>query len=66
MRVWGPRNSPGRWYVVKALKMILAHLLINYDFKLADSRSPRSFTWTTALVPRFGTKLLVRRRKDEE
>ena len=43
--------------------MILVHLLMNYEFKLADDDAPRVFTWTTALVPRFSTKLLVSRRE---
>ncbi len=43
--------------------MTLVHLLENYDFKLADRRAPRSFFWTTAIVPRTSTALLIRPRR---
>jgi hypothetical protein len=55
-------SSPARWYVSQSLKMILVHLLENYDFKLADPRAPRTFFWTTAVVPRASTALLIRPR----
>ncbi|KAB8238151.1 cytochrome P450 [Aspergillus alliaceus] len=62
---WGSskRACPGRWYVSRTLKQILAHLVMNYDIKLANEDAPRSFVWTTAVVPRSSTKLMLRPRK---
>ncbi|KAE8423668.1 cytochrome P450 [Aspergillus pseudocaelatus] len=63
---WGSskRACPGRWYVSRTLKQILAHLIMDYDIKLADPKAPRSFIWTTAIVPRRSTVLMLRPRKD--
>lgn len=60
---WGsPRKPcPGRWYVSEMLKLALVHLITEYDFKLEDSR-PRSFNWTTAVVPRMRTQILLRKK----
>ena len=55
--------SPARWYVSFTLKMILAHLLLNYDIKLANEKASHIFTWTTAIVPRFSTRIMIRRRE---
>lgn len=60
---WGsPRKPcPGRWYVSEMLKLALVHLITKYNFKLEDSR-PRSFNWTTAIVPRMRTQILLRKK----
>ncbi len=42
--------------------MMLMHLLVNYDIKLADPAAPRSFVYTTTMVPRTSTKILLRAR----
>ncbi|ORY17075.1 cytochrome P450 [Clohesyomyces aquaticus] len=63
---WGsPKKAcPGRWYVSSTLKQALVFLICNYDFKLAEPTAERSFYWTTAIVPRFGTRLLLKKRSD--
>jgi hypothetical protein len=55
--------SPGRWYASYTLKQAVVHLLINYDFKLGDEKQERTFFWTTAIVPRFGTRLMLKKRE---
>ncbi|OOF93346.1 hypothetical protein ASPCADRAFT_516985 [Aspergillus carbonarius ITEM 5010] len=62
---WGSakRACPGRWYVSRTLKQILAHLITEYDVKLADTGSARSFVWTTAMVPRTSTMVMLRERR---
>ncbi|KAF2464155.1 cytochrome P450 [Lindgomyces ingoldianus] len=61
---WGsPRKPcPGRWYVSETMKLAILHLIMNYDVKLVDEQAPRSFFWTTALVPRMDTKILLKTR----
>ncbi|MCJ1362557.1 hypothetical protein MMC16_001661 [Acarospora aff. strigata] len=61
---WGASKKacPGRFYVSGALRQILAHFLTAYDFRLADADAPRTFVWTTAVVPRYSVALLLRER----
>ncbi|KAL1961857.1 hypothetical protein VTN77DRAFT_981 [Rasamsonia byssochlamydoides] len=61
---WGSvkKACPARWYVSRTLKQVLTILIRDYDLKLADEKAPRSFIWTTAIVPRFDTALMLRKR----
>jgi hypothetical protein len=56
-------SSPGRFYIAVVIKTALAHMLREYDFRLADEGAPRTFSWRTTIVPRSSTKLLIRRRE---
>ncbi len=62
----GKRACPGRFYASALLKVTLARLLLQYDFRLptaaGDGERPLSFTWRSAVVPRQGVRLMVRRR----
>ncbi|KAH7096039.1 cytochrome P450 [Paraphoma chrysanthemicola] len=64
---WGsPRKPcPGRWYVSDTLMLALIHLLTEYDFKIADKSASRSFFWTTAMVPRLSTRILLKKRNSK-
>lgn len=44
------------------MKMILSHLLINYDFKLADPKARPYLTCGKVRLPNPYQTLLVRRR----
>lgn len=63
----GKRACPGRFYASALLKITLAQLLLDYNFRLPTAASggerPLSFTWRNAVVPRQGVTLLVRRRE---
>ena len=37
--------------------MILAHLIVTYDFRLEDANAPRVFTWNTSMIPRTSTRV---------
>ena len=54
--------SSGRMYASCVMKMILAHLLMKYDFKLENPSGPHTFTWRTFIVPKRSAKLLLRER----
>ena len=58
--------SPGRFYVSIVAKMILSHFVMNYDFKLANPGAPQSLAWSFACVPHPMTKLLIRKKSDQE
>lgn len=50
--------SPGRWYASDLQKLMLVHVLKNYDFELSDpDKSSKPFNWTTALVARFDAQI---------
>ncbi|KAM0803173.1 cytochrome P450, partial [Usnea florida] len=61
---WGGvmRPCPGRFYVSIVAKMVLSHLIMNYDFKLANPEASQSLAWSFALVPHPMTKLLIREK----
>ena len=42
--------------------MIIAHLIINYDFKLADEKIPEAFFWGLARVPHPRLAFLLKKR----
>lgn len=55
-------SSPGRFYAAHTLKLMLSHILLRYDIKLADKSARRSFAWRATIVPREDTELLVQAR----
>ena len=58
-------DSPGRFFAASELKALLAFLVINYDFKLADGEArPSTFYFADAVIPNPSAKLLFRKRKD--
>ncbi|KAH8586513.1 cytochrome P450 [Bisporella sp. PMI_857] len=61
---WGsPRRAcPGRWYATHTLKQAVVHLVTEYDVKLQNEKADRSFFWTTAIVPRFSTRFMLKKR----
>lgn len=64
---YGRYACPGRFFVATEIKMLLAHLLVNFDWKLPDgSERPRNFTIDSDMYPDRKARLLVRRRKVED
>jgi hypothetical protein len=54
--------SPARFYVSVVMKMILSHLLLNYEFKLADPMARPCLTFGKVRLPSPFMTLLVRKR----
>ena len=44
------------------VKMILVHFLVHYDFKLADTNVPSSFSWGSIILPHPRIAILMRER----
>ncbi|OTB17426.1 hypothetical protein K445DRAFT_276748 [Daldinia sp. EC12] len=63
---WGAptKSCPGRWYASDVLKMILVHLLKNYDFELVGPANTEPLKITTALAPRFNVQVKIRARSE--
>ncbi|GLB06074.1 hypothetical protein AtubIFM57258_001370 [Aspergillus tubingensis] len=61
----GKHACPGRYFAIALLKIILCHIILEYDFKVADGWSPTvrkyGFIWQADPV----AKVSVRRRKEE-
>lgn len=63
---WNPRACPGRFFAAKELKILLAHLLIQYDFKpLPGDDDVELYRHSFSVRIHPNTKLMVRRRDDE-
>ncbi|KAI1874888.1 uncharacterized protein JN550_002317 [Neoarthrinium moseri] len=64
---YGKYACPGRFYASNEMKLVLAHLLLRYDFKLpAGSKRPRNFTLDSDMFPDPRARLYMRQRQDLE
>lgn len=55
-------SSPGRFFAANNIKIILAHLLLNYDVQPFQSRPPNISLGDISVVPVKAT-MMVRRRE---
>lgn len=44
------------------MKLIMAHVLINYDVDLINKNVPRSWVWRTTVTPREDARVVFKRR----
>lgn len=57
----GRHACPGRFFAANELKLLLAHMVQNYDFQFLESRPPSQWMGTMLIPPRTAT-IKVRRR----
>ena len=56
-------RSPGRFFAVNELKAILAHILLNYDVKMADGGGRPENLWIgVSSLPNTEAEVLFRKR----
>jgi len=55
-------SSPARFYVSIVMKMILSHLIIDYEFKLADPTARPFLIFGKMRLPSPFMTILVRKR----
>ncbi|KAK7054327.1 hypothetical protein VNI00_003520 [Paramarasmius palmivorus] len=61
----GKRACPGRFFAANELKLMLAHILINYDVKFkGDAGYPSPFIFAGTIVPNQSAKVMFRKRLD--
>lgn len=62
----GVHACPGRFFAANEIKIALSHILLKYDWKLAEGQEGLQATpmGSSYALP-YGIKLLVRRRKEE-
>lgn len=54
--------SPGRFFAVGEMKMMMAYLLLNYDVKTVDGVRPKNIYMGGVVIPAPKAKLMFRRR----
>lgn len=57
--------SPGRFFAAVELKVLLAYIICNYDFKIEGKRPPNKF-FSFSCLPDLNVELLFRVRVDAE
>ncbi|TIC94071.1 Cytochrome P450 monooxygenase ausG [Colletotrichum higginsianum] len=62
---FGKHACPGRTYVALELKVLLAHILLKYDFKMPDSAEPSLMNHGFDSLTDMTASVLVKRRKEE-
>jgi cytochrome P450 len=61
----GKHACPGRFFAAAEVKIILCHILLKYDVKLADGCRPSVLRVGTNLLADPSAKLVIRRRQEE-
>ncbi|KIL60300.1 hypothetical protein M378DRAFT_168328 [Amanita muscaria Koide BX008] len=62
---YGRHACPGRFFVVNEVKVMLAHVLLNYDIKMADGRGlPESWQFGFHAAPDMTAKMMFRNRRE--
>jgi cytochrome P450 len=62
--VWGAGRilCPGRFYATVVLKLVVVHMLTEYDVLFPDCKKSRSMQWRSAIIPKSSITLLVKQR----
>lgn len=59
---YGPQACPGRFFASNEIKVLLAHLLLHYEFKLEGDKRPDNIIHELSILPNMGVKILFRKR----
>ncbi len=60
-------TSPGRFFAAAELKIMLAHVLLNYDIKMAnDAGRPTNIPIASEMMPDPSAEVLFRKRHMEK
>ena len=61
---YGKHACPGRWFADAEIKMILVHMLLEFDFRFPDGKSrPESLEFETQNLPDRTATILLKRRQ---
>ena len=56
-------RSPGRFFAVNEVKLMLAFFLLRYDFKTENAVRPKDWEFQSQIIPDMSAKILIRRRR---
>ena len=60
-------TSPGRFFVATELKLMFAHLLLNYDVKMANGQGrPANWVFVTTSRPDAKAEVMFRKRREDQ
>lgn len=59
---YGPQACPGRFFASNEIKVLLAHLLLNYDLKLEGDKRPDNVVHDLTILPNRGVKILFKKK----
>lgn len=57
----GKHACPGRFFAAAELKVLLAYIICNYDFKFSDGKRPKNKFFSFSCLPDFRAPLLLRK-----
>jgi hypothetical protein len=57
-------NSPGRFFTVVVMKVMMTHVLMNYDIKLPEGEQPVDSWFVTENLANGSAAVLFRKRKE--
>ncbi|KAI5816999.1 cytochrome P450 [Pyronema omphalodes] len=60
----GKHACPGRFFAANELKVLVAYIIINYEFKFEDGKRPENRYYAYSCVPDLKAKILYRERAD--
>ena len=55
-------DSPGRFFAVNEVKLMLAFFLLRYDVKTENAVRPKDWQFQSQIIPDMSAKILMRRR----
>lgn len=61
----GKHACPGRFFAANEIKIALCHILLKYDFRLAEGSQPEILSMGSEISANPFTKLQIRRRESE-
>ncbi|KAF9871751.1 cytochrome p450 [Colletotrichum karsti] len=61
----GIHACPGRFFGANTVKLVMCHLLLKYDIKLAENSNTKPMEFGFSMLANPTVKVLVRRRKEE-
>ena len=56
--------SPGRFFAVNEMKLMLAFTLVRYDVKTKDGKRPEDIKFLSILIPDMKAEILFKRRSN--
>lgn len=54
--------SPGRFQAAGAIKMVIVHVITNYDIRLEDPDARKTWRFESFTLPYASTKVVIRKR----
>ncbi|KAI9836022.1 MAG: hypothetical protein M1819_001633 [Sarea resinae] len=62
---YGQHACPGRFFASNEIKIIMCHILLQYDWRLPEGQEPKILVHGFNLIADHKTKLEIRRRQEE-